>query len=211
MSLIPQDISKYYSKLNNEVLLQGDIVAANEIGMKNKEDSPDFWLIITKSCDLAFRENEKKVKNDVCSLLGIYSLKQHVELIKKKYFSKPKNGFLSRVVVAGVLRFSEATKSITKSEHLENLINDKISKLMFLPPDGEILKEPMIIDFDLVFPLSGEDIEKILNAKKIQLSSPFRERLAQRFALHYSSIGIDDNDVKNSEYKSKLKEHFKSL
>ena len=211
MSLVPQDISVYYSKLDKEVLFQGDIIDAKEIDMKENEDSPDYWLVITKSCDLVFRNDAKKVKNDICSLLGIYSIKKQIELVKKKYFIKPKNDFLSRVVIAGVLKFSESTKSITKKDHLNDLINDKISKLMFMPPDGTILKEPMIVDFDLVVPLLGEDIEKILSAKKIQLSSPFRERLAQRFALHYSSIGIDDNDVKNPNYRDELRKHFESL
>jgi len=81
---------------------------------------------------------------------------------------------------------------------------------MFLPPDGNVLKEPMIVDFDLIFPVLGENIERVLDAKKLQLSSPFRERLSQRFALHYSSIGIDDNEVKNSNYRKGLTEYFNS-
>ncbi|MCC6837443.1 MAG: hypothetical protein IT234_02785, partial [Bacteroidia bacterium] len=153
------------------------------------------------------RGGEKKVKSGVL-LLGMFSIKQLIKQIKNKYFVLPKNDFLGRVVVAGVLKFSESTKSITKKEHLNNLIEDKITKLMFLPPDGKIFTEPMIIDFELIFPLVGEDIDKILSAKKLQLSSPFRERIAQRFALHYCSIGIDDNDVKSPGYRDELKKHF---
>jgi len=211
MSLVPPDISVYYSKIDKNVLYQGDIISAQEMDLKNSENSPDYWLIITKSCDLAFRDNQKKVKNDVCSLLGIYTIKKHFDLIKSKYFTKPKNDFLGRVVMAGVLKFSESTKSINKKEQLKELVDDKITKLMFLPPDGSVLNEPMIIDFDLIFPCLGENIEQILNAKKLQLSSPFRERLSQRFALHYSSIGIDDNEVKSPAYREELKKYFEAL
>lgn len=204
MSLIPNDISVYYCDTDKTALFQGDIISSEEIGLSS-EDNPSYWLIITKNCDLAFRSGEKKVKNDICSLLGLYSLKQHIELVKKRYFIKPKNGFLGKIIIAGVLKFSESTKAITKKEHIDNLIDDKISKLMLLPPDGVILTEPMIIDFDLVYPLSGEEIENVLNAKKLQLSSPFRERVSQRFSMHYSSIGIDDGQIKIPTYRTELK------
>jgi len=122
----------------------------------------------------------------------------------------PKNDFLGRIVMVCVLKFSESNKSIINTNKISDLLNDKITKLMFLPPDGNVLKEPMIVDFDLIFPVLGENIERVLDAKKLQLSSPFRERLSQRFALHYSSIGIDDNEVKNSNYRKGLTEYFNS-
>lgn len=212
MSLIPSDISAYYSKNDNDFLLQGDIISAENIGLKEGEDSPDYWLIITKSCDLAFRDpNNKKVKNSICTYLGIYSIKKHYELIKAKYFIKPKIDYLSRIVFAGILNFSQSSRSVSKPEHLNNLIDDKIAKLMFLPPDGLIFTEPMIVDFELIQPVYSENVESILQGKKLQLSSPFRERLAQRFALHYSSIGIDDNEVKNPSYRESLKKHFAEI
>ncbi len=211
MSLIPKDISVYYSKPETNILYQGDILSATDIGMKDDVNSPDFWLIITKSCDLVYRNGEKKLKNDGVSILGMFSFKKYFELIRKKYIIKPKTDYLGKIVIAGVLKFSESTKSITKKEQIDALIEDKITKLMFLPPDGNVFTEPMILDFDLVFPLSGEDVEKITKAKKIQLSSPFRERVSQRFALHYSSIGIDDQNVKDKTYRANLKGHWEAV
>lgn len=207
MSLIPPDTSIYFGTADSGQLFQGDIVSGREIGM-DWENAPEYWLIITKSCDLVFRGDQKKVKNDVCALLGVYTLQKQLNLIKRKYFVKPKNGFLGRVVLAGILRFSESTSAITNTNHIDNLVEDKITKFMLLPPDGTVFTEPMIVDFDLIHPLSGEEIEAVLMAKKLQLSSPFRERLSQRFAAHFFSIGIDDNEVKSPSYREKLKKHF---
>ncbi len=211
MNLVPNDISAYYDNVNKSVLYQGDIICNAELGFYDSSDAPEYWLIITKSCDLVFRTEKKEVKNNICTLLGIYSLKKHLQLIKKKYFTPPKNDYLARIIIAGVFRFSKSTKSIIKPNMLTELVDDKITKLMFLPPDGKILTEPMLIDFDLLYPSHVDDVEIILAAKKLQLSSPFRERISQRFATHYSSIGINDSDVKNRNYRDDLKKYYESL
>ena len=62
----------------------------------------------------------------------------------------------------------------------------------------------MIIDYDLITILNGDIAKKMLEGKKLQLSSPFREKVAQRFALHYMSIAIDDEYIKQSTYKKAI-------
>ena len=209
MNLIPEDIAIYFCENDTEVLYQGDIIDANGIGLKAEgQNSPDYWMIITKSCDLAFRNGIKKVKSDHFSLIPLITLRQIRIAIVEKYFKKPQNDFLGKIVLAGILKFSQSTKSITKPDHIKNLIEDKISKLMLLPPDGKVLSEPMVIDFDLIQPLDGGEIENILKSKSLQLSSPFRERVSQRFALHYMQIGIDDDNVKAPDYRKALLKHF---
>ena len=83
---------------------------------------------------------------------------------------------------------------------------------MYLPPDGEVIVEPSVIDFELLTTIEGdnaEEVGKLLNAKKLQLNSPFREHIAQRFALHYSGIGIKDKHIKDKEYINKIKKLLK--
>ena len=71
----------------------------------------------------------------------------------------------------------------------------------------------MLIDFDITHQLDGgvEDIvNNVLNSKLLQLKAPFKHRIAQRFALHYSSIGLDDKCIRDKSYIKNIKELFKS-
>jgi len=58
MKFAPENISDFYNQTDNSILLQGDIIASKDIGFKddNSEFSPDFWMIITKNCDLVISD-----------------------------------------------------------------------------------------------------------------------------------------------------------
>ncbi len=99
-----------------------------------------------------------------------------------------------------------------KETNVDKIIQNKISKFMFLPPDGKVFSVPMIVDFDIVNQLDGsnqKEVKSVLNSKVLQLASPFREKIAQRFADHYSNIGIDDEEIKDRNYLKAIKYHLK--
>ena len=88
----------------------------------------------------------------------------------------------------------------------------KITRFFFLPPDGNVLSSPMIIDFDIIKNMDAtvETIfRNVLKAKEAQLSSPFREKIAQHFALHFASIGINDQYIRDKKYINRIKENLK--
>ena len=85
---------------------------------------------------------------------------------------------------------------------------------MFFPPDGNIFKEPMILDFDFPQALDGgneEEVKNALHSKVLQLNSPFREKVSQRFALHYSSIGVEDDEIRDKNYIKSIQKEFTDL
>lgn len=207
--LVPSDIAPFFSQLSNEELLQGDILLANDIGLKaESEFSPDFWLIITKSCDMAFRGEEMVLKNRSLSLLPLLSFK-----LLNKIFKRDTShilNFRKKIILLGLCGFKQVAELI-KPNQVEDLIKDNLSKFMFLPPDGNVLQEPMVIDFEMIQRIDvpdEESVKTVLKSKKLQLSSPFREKVAQRYALHFMSIGLNDDDIRTKDYRKKLKEYF---
>jgi hypothetical protein len=212
--MIPADITSFYSKTNKAILLQGDIISAEKVGIKEDNPlSPDYWIIISKSCDLSFRKGQNIISRGGANLLPLLSFKLLKQLFKRD-LEKITKGIKGKVVLLPLVDFSKATNSIVNVEQIDALIKDDLSKFMFIPPDGEILKEPVIVDFDLVERLDGsneEETQLILDSKVLQLATPFKEKLAQRFALHYMSIGIDDDEIRDKGYKTKLKEYYKSI
>jgi len=212
--MIPEDIACFYSKTNKEILLQGDIISADKVGIKADNPlSPDYWIIISKSCDLAFRGEQKIISKRGITILPLLTFKL-LKLLFKKDLEKITKGIAGKIVILPLIDFSRATNSITKAEQIDPLIKDELSKFMFIPPDGEVLKEPVLVDFDLVQRLDGtneEETKIILESKVLQLATPFKEKLAQRFALHYMSIGVDDDEIRDKAYKTKLKNYFRSI
>jgi hypothetical protein len=207
--LIPSNISSFYSNaIDKTALFQGDIIRADGVGLKesNRDCNPDYWMIITKNCDLVFIEANLPRRQNI-SIIPLFTIN-----ILQKLLNKDLLIALSRVrrkmVFMAIYKISRAFGNLKKSL-IENLVQNKVSKFMFLPPDGKEFDEPMIIDFDIVIQLDGSDpqeVERVLKSKIIQLVSPFRERVAQRFAEHYFSIGIDDEEIRDREYVKKLKE-----
>jgi len=208
--IIPSNISAFYSDFTDKSkLFQGDIIRSDGIGLKQDGDSysPDYWMIITKDCDLVLSETGLPRKQNI-SLLPLFAIK----ILESLYYRDLRNSLSrlrNRIVIMAIWNFSKAFGKISRS-HIDNLVRDKISKFMFLPPEGKIFNEPMIIDFDLVMQLDGsskDEVEKVIASKVLQLVSPYRERISQRFAEHYSSIGIDDEEIRNKAYVKAIKQY----
>ncbi len=211
--LIPLNITPFYSPIKKNTLYQGDIIKADGIGLGDLKDEtyPDYWMIITKSCDLTLSETLKTRKENI-SIIPLFALK-----ILQKIYEKDLLNNISRLrmklVFMAVWKISKVFNlgKLTES-NIDKLIQNKITKYMYLPPDGEVFSAPMIIDFDHVNQLDGsnrKEVESVLNSKILQLASPFREKVAQRFADHYSSIGIDDEEIMDRNYLKAVKVHLK--
>lgn len=210
--MILSNITPFYSPTKKDTLYQGDIIKANGIGLEDlcDETYPDYWMIITKNCDLTFTEPLKTRKGNI-SIVPIFALK-----ILQKIYGKDLLNIISRLrmklVFMAIWRLSKAFKlEKLKESQIDNLIKNKITKYMFLPPDGRIFNEPLIVDFDFVNQLNGsnsEEVKNVLNSKVLQLASPFREMVAQRFASHYSNIGIDDEEIMSRNYLKSIKDYL---
>lgn len=212
---VPSDITPFYSEIKKDTLHQGDIIKASGIGLEELDDEtyPDYWMIITKNCDLVF-DNSLTTRKGNISIIPLFVLKILQKIIERDLLDKISRSRM-RLVFMAVWKLSSAFKlGKLNSRQLDSLISNKVSKYLFLPPDGEIFSDPMIIDFDIVNQLNGSDsneVKNVLNSKVLQLASPFREMVAQRFANHYSSIGVDDEEIKKQPYITELKNHLKQL
>lgn len=199
--LVPPNVNSFYSsKLDKTTLYQGDILRADGVGLKTSDEfSPDYWMIITKSCDLVIMDGLPRKQN--VSIFALFSFPMLHKLFKSSLIDAiPKK----KIVVMAISQISK----VFCANQVENLIKNRITKFMFLPPDGKVFNEPMIIDFDLVTQLDGsayEEVQNVLGSKVLELASPFRERIAQRFAEHYCTIGIDDVFIRQKEYVKSLK------
>ena len=74
--LIPSNISSFYSNaIDKAVLFQGDIIRADGVGLKelNRDCDPDYWMIITKNCDLAFIESKLPRKQNI-SIVPLFTI-----------------------------------------------------------------------------------------------------------------------------------------
>ena len=210
----PLNCSEFYSCLNPRNLNQGDIIDAKGVGLKDPCDDdsyPDYYMIITKTCDLSFDGSHSVVtRSSIVNLLPCFGMEGLKKLLGRnmdaQYGASTKN-----VCLVSILSIFKAFQGTTVKK-IDALMKDQISKFMFLPPDGNILKEPMVIDFELFSRIDGSDemaVTQLLSAKKLQLNSPFREKIAQRFALHYMSIAIDDSSIKDKGYIKRIKEALK--
>ncbi len=214
MGLIPKNIDSFYkSNLDFGGLYQGDILQADKIGLKEEgvEGSPDYWMVITKTCDLSFKNDEMTLRGENISLTPISKLK----LILKK-FNHVESEILSKIKPPIVLfaiknLLSTFLLSNFNNKKIKSLLEDKISRFMFLPPDGKIFNEPMILDFNIIVGLDGGDAEEVdaaLKSKVLELVSPFREKVAQNFATHYSNIGFDDSCIRDDAYLTELQAKY---
>jgi len=211
---IPEDTNVFYSKIikANNSLFQGDILDAKILGLKNENDlySPDYWMIITKSCDLVLDFDSLTIRKKSLSIIPLIALKLIYKIIRRD-FIKDVSRVSNRILLIAVHKLFSIFLKHNKKDEIDYLIKDRISKFMFLPPDGITLKEPMLIDFDMVVQINGndqEEVKKVLQAKVLQLNSPFREKVAQRFAMHYSSIGVMDDEIRDKKYVNNLKKSF---
>lgn len=211
---VPEDKNVFYSKIikTNNSLFQGDILDAKIIGLKNESDlySPDYWMVITKSCDLVLDSNSLTIRKKNLSIIPLIALKLIYKMFRRD-FIKDISKVNNRILLIAVHKLFSIFLTHNKKDEIEYLIKDRISKFMFLPPDGTILKEPMLIDFDLVIQINGNEqaeVQKVIQAKILQLNLPFREKVAQRFAMHYSSIGVMDDEIRDKKYVSNLKKSF---
>ena len=200
---IPSHPGRFFDlNLDSSRLYQGDVLSSKEIGLKDDNDdssTPDFFMIITKTCDLSFDNQEiNKTRSGSIVITPFRSLRS---LVNRRMKIKK---FINLIPLFSIF-FKSSRKNI------ENIIKDKVSRFMFIPPDGKILTEPMVVDFGVSNYIDGHDpneVSSVLGAKKIQLQSPFREKVAQRFALHYMSIGVDDLEIRKSEYVDNIKKNF---
>ncbi len=211
---VPEDKNVFYSEIikTKDSLFQGDILDAEIVGLKNENDlySPDYWMIITKSCDLVLDSNSLTIRKKNLSIIPLIALNLIYKILRRD-FVKDVSKVSNRILLIAVHKLFSIFLNHNKKDEIDYLIKDRISKFMFLPPDGTILKEPMLIDFDMVIQINGneqEEVKKVLQAKVLQLNSPFREKVAQRFALHYSSIGVMDDEIRDKKYVNNLKKSF---
>lgn len=203
--MIPSNTSDFYSAPAHADLFQGDIFPATAAGLKKEgaPRSPDYWIIITKTCDLQ-SETDGTLRKQNMAVLPMLNLKS-MSNRNGSWFMAVRN--LPKFVVLGILNLV-ASRNL-KVNQLDMLLENKMTRYQFLPPDGTVLQEPMIIDFNIIHVLDGSDAELIQNirtGKILQLSSPFRERVAQRFAAHYADIGVNDDELKTKEYKKTIKD-----
>lgn len=208
---IPANTYDFFMTPNYKMLYQGDILDSTTLGLKDPENtmSPDFWLIISKSCDLVIDDSLMKTRKGNVSIIPIYKF-AILTLFKHRYTKKLLESINRKIVILPLI--SIYNNSAINKKNINNIISDKVTRFQFLPPDGHVLKEPYIVDFDLVSQLDGFDsdtLKSILDSKKLQLMSPFREKIAQRFAFHYSSIGINDSTIKSDDYLDNLKAAYK--
>lgn len=92
--LIPSNISSFYSNaIDKDALFQGDIIRADGVGLKgpNEGCKPDYWMIITKNCDLVFMEPKLPRKQNI-SIIPLFTIK-----ILQKLFDRDILVALSRV------------------------------------------------------------------------------------------------------------------
>lgn len=209
---VPDNIKSFYDSLDKNRLLQGDIVRAEKIGIKEETNicSPDFWMIITKTCDLTL-EADFTTRRKIVSCMPLIGL-NILKLLYQKDILHILQRMRKKIVLLPVFSFVEKFAKI-KVESVDSLLKNQISKFMYLPPDGTVLTEPTVIDFDITTQLDGSDpreVNNIISSKVLQLTSPFRERMAQRFAEHYATIGIDDDSIKSKEYCKQLKTYLNS-
>lgn len=211
---VPTDKNVFYSEIvkSNISLSQGDILDAKTLGLKIENDSysPDYWMIITKSCDLVLNCDSLIVRKKNISIVPLIAIKIIYKILKRD-FTKDISNVSSKIVLIAVHNLFSIFLNHNKKGEIDNLIKDRVSKFMFLPPDGVILKEPMLIDFDIVSQINGNEqseVKKVLQAKVLQVNSPFREKVARRFAMHYSSIGVLDDEIREEKYVNNLKKSF---
>ena len=201
---IPPNINDFFDKnIDRLHLYQGDILNSCDIGLKSEDDDstvPDFYMIITKTCDLSFDNPQESItRGGIINLVPFRSLSS---------LTTPNNSIIKKVI--NFIPLISVFKTSTSSK-VGNIVKDKISRFMFVPPDGIILIEPMVVDFGLTTQIDGHDTtetSRLLKTKKLQLRSPFREKVAQRFAWHYMSIGINDSEIRNNNYINNLKKGF---
>ena len=189
-----------------------DLIDFDDLLIEKEIISPDYWMIITKDCDLSFDDPSiKKTRNENISIFPIFDFILFKKLLIRKninFFEK----INSKIIINAIFIISKVLPLISANK-IDNLIKNNISRFMYLPPDGEILKEPMLIDFDITHQLDGgieEEVNKVLISKLLQLKAPFKHIIAQRFALHYSSIGLEDKFIRDKSYIKNIKELFKS-
>lgn len=206
MSLVPPNLIDFYDdRLEYKSLYQGDIIDSTGIGLKDNKNpkSPDHWIIISKNCDIVLDE-QGVIRKSVVGLLPLIKF----SIFKDVAIGRIKSSLHhSSIVLLPLITVSAISKWKTV---INELVRDRLSKFMFLPPDGKVLKEPVVADFDILRSFDGQtqnNISKLLKSKRLQLRSPFREKLGQRFAQHFSSIGVNDDHIRSKEYQKLLKEY----
>lgn len=146
--LIPSNTEVFYTKVDLYTLSQGDLIRADGIGLKEPGDecSPDYWMIITKNCDLVFTSNFVTRKQNI-SIIPLFALRIIHRLYERDFLQ-----FLShlrkKIVLMAIWKISKIFGELN-SRQIESLVQNKISKFMFLPPDGKVFTEPMIIDLSV--------------------------------------------------------------
>ncbi len=207
--LVPPNLKSFFEPTEKDKLFQGDVLCAREIGLKDETVfSPDFWMIISKSCDVQIEESGR-TRRQIISVIPTISLNL-VEKIYGRDTLNTLNRLGKKIVMIPLVAFTQAFLKL-KSDDVSDLLKNRLSKFMYLPPDGAVLNDPMVVDFDITQQLpatSSDQVRKVLMGKKLQLVSPFRERVAQRFAEHYSSIGLNDEFIRSDGYKKELKTYL---
>lgn len=211
MSIIKNTAPFYSSDVSRQELFQGDILNARKLKLKTDSTEvyePDFWMVITKTCDLQISDGNLRGKS--VGLVALISRKLISCLMKKK-LEDELSGIKNRVVVAAVHKLFKVYQDYHKASDIDSLIKGQISRFFFLPANNKELTEPMFIDFELIEVLPALDngsAKFFLDAKTAQLNTPFRERVAQKFGLHYSSIGIEDDEIRDKQFAKDLKKGF---
>lgn len=212
MKFVPNNINDFYDKnISEDTLFQGDILASEQLGLKEEgtDFSPNFWMIITKNCDLVISPEHNSTRKGNISIIPVIKL-AILSMLHERYLKKYVIAPFKKIVIIPLIDIF-SNPSINK-RRIDDILSDKISKFSYLPPDGNILTNPHVLDFDIVKQLDGSDSEilnLIFKSKKLQLASPFREKIAQKFAYHYSSIGINDDEIRSNQYRDLIKSEFK--
>jgi len=197
--------------------MQGDILSSEAMGTLNADDpaSPPYWMVITKDCDLAEVEKTGVVlpRKQLLQLLPVVSLPNVVQKIISLHRLRAQAEFVYvraniRLLPMYCVEYMFRAFRLKKRDELGDIIRESHSRFAYLPKSTEQgLLQPHVVDFSLGVSFSCEnpdDYKKFLAAKQVRLTDPFRYRVAQRHAAHFSSIGFDGDFLRSREHIAAL-------
>lgn len=216
---VPTNKEDFYEPLSRNALQQCDIITAQGIGLKEEGNiySPDFWMIVSKDCDLVFDATTFSIRrsSSIFSLIPLlsFSLVKNIIIKRKKPFIEllGLNNINNRIVLIAAHKLFDIFLKHQKKNDIDNLIRDRLSKFMLIPPDGTVFTQPMLLDFELIQNLDATDpevVKSVVAAKSLQLKSPYRQKIIQRFGQHFTSIGVNDDFIRTSEYIRNIKDNI---
>ena len=193
----------YTEDSDNHNLHQGDLLKkTNDLLMLIKEYHPrfinnsyEYFMVLTQSCDLHIRDEAIKVK--FINICPTKSIKQVLKYASEKYrYSKYEKSFdlISDSSLAKIKQF------------LERLLNNNVENYFFLyRAISKGLNKDYCAFLRLAIPIKAQDYDILLKAKILQLTQTFEHKLGYLYGSNYSKIGTDDwipDNYSKEEYDS---------